>query len=47
MIQVAQHLEGLLQDAMGLAALDVHHETHAAGLVFEPWIVKTLLFRWP
>ncbi len=45
MIEVAQHLDGLLQDAMRLAALDVDDEAHAAGLVLEPRVVEPLLSR--
>ncbi len=44
-IEVAQHLDGLLQDAMRLAALDVDDEPHAAGLVLEPRVVEPLLSR--
>ena len=42
MIEVAQHLDGLLQDAVRLAALDVDDEADAAGLVLEPRIVEPL-----
>ena len=45
MIEIAQHLNGLLQDTMGLAALDVDDEAHAAGLVLEPRVVEPLLSR--
>ncbi len=42
-IEVAQHLDGLLEDAVRFAALDVDDEAHAAGLVLEPRVVETLL----
>ena len=42
-IEIAQHLDGLLQDAVGLAALHVHDEADTARLVFEPGIVQALL----
>jgi hypothetical protein len=42
--QRALHLEAL-QDLIGLAALHVHDESDAAGVVFEPRIVEALLGR--
>ena len=47
MVEVAQHLDGLLHDAVGFPALHVDDEADAAGLVLEPRIVKTLLSRLP
>ena len=44
-VQVQQHLQGLLNDGVGLPALDVDHEAHAAGLVLELRIVQALLGR--
>ena len=44
-IQVQQHLQRLLNDGMGLPALDIDHEPHAAGLVLELRVVKTLFGR--
>src|SRR5450759_2732350 len=44
-IEIAQHLDGLLQDAVGLAPLHVHDEADTTRLVFEPGIVQTLLLR--
>ncbi len=45
MIEVAQDLDGLLHNAVRLAALDVDHEADAAGLVLELRIVEPLLRR--
>jgi hypothetical protein len=45
-IQIQQHLQGLLDDGVGLFALDINDETYAAGFVFELRIVKPLLWRW-
>src|ERR1019366_3117910 len=47
MVEVAQHLDRLLQDAVGFPALHVDDEADAAGLVFEPRIIETLLSRLP
>ncbi len=44
-IEVHEDLQALLQDAVGLAALDVDDEADAAGVVLERRIVKTLLRR--
>ena len=44
-IEIAQHLDGLLQDAVGLAPLHVHDEADTTRLVFEPGVVQTLLLR--
>jgi len=44
-VQVQQHLQRLLNYGMGLPALDVDHETHSAGFMLEPRIVKTLFGR--
>jgi hypothetical protein len=45
MLEVAQHLERLLDDGMRLFALDVDHKAHTARFMLEAWIVKSL-FRW-
>ena len=45
MVQVQQHLQGLLDDGVGLPAFDVGHESHPAGLVLELRIVQALLGR--
>src|SRR5437899_8493513 len=45
MIQVLQHLQRLLDDRMGLPPLNVHHEPHAAGFMFELRVVKALRCR--
>jgi len=42
-VQVLQHLDRLLEDAVRFVALDVHHEADAAGVVLEPRVVQTLL----
>ena len=47
MVQVAQNLEGLLDDLVGLFSFDVHHETDATGVMFKPRIVQALLGRQP
>ena len=47
MIEVAQHLDRLLHDAMRLATLDVDNKAHAAGIVLEPGVVESLLARGP
>jgi len=47
MIEVAQDLDGLLQDPVGFAALHVHDETDAAGLVLVPGVVQALLAGLP
>jgi hypothetical protein len=38
-VQVAQDLNGLLQDPVGFAAFDVHDEANSAGFVLVPGIV--------
>jgi hypothetical protein len=43
MIQVDKHLQPLLHEVVGLASLDVDHETDATGVMLEPRIVKALL----
>ena len=43
MIQVLQDLDGIADDLVRLAALDIDDETNATGVMFELWIVKTLL----
>ena len=42
-IEVAQDFDGLLQDGIRLAPLDVDHEAETAGVLFELRIVETLL----
>ena len=44
-IEVAEHPEALLQNLMGFAALHIHDEADAAGVMFEPRVIKTLLGR--
>ena len=44
-VQVQQHLQGLLDDRVGLPALDVDDEPDAAGLVLELRVVKALFGR--
>ena len=43
MIEVAQDLEGLLDDLVGFVSFDVDHETDAAGFMFKPRIIEALL----
>ena len=45
MVEIAQDLDGLLQDLVGLAALHVDDEADAAGVVLELRIVETLFAR--
>ena len=47
MVQVAENLEGVLDDLMGLFSFDVHHEADATGFMFKPGIVQALLGRQP
>ena len=42
MLQVQQHLDRLLHDAVGLAAVGVHHEADPARVVLVAGIVQTL-----
>ena len=42
-VEVLQDLDGLLEDAVGLAPLDVDHEADAAGVVLELRVVEPLL----
>jgi hypothetical protein len=42
-VEVAEDLQRLLQDLVRLAALHVHHEADAAGVVLKPRIVEPLL----
>ena len=44
-IQVQQYLQRLLNDGMGLPALDVDHEAYAAGLMFKLRVVQALFGR--
>ena len=46
-VQVAQNLEGLLDDLMRLFAFDVYYEADATGFMFKPGIVQALLGRQP
>lgn len=43
MVQVAQHLDRLGQDLVGFTAFDVHHKTHAAGVVLTGRVIQALL----
>ena len=43
MVEVLQDLDGLPEDVVGLAALDIGHETEATGVVLELRVVQTLL----
>ena len=45
MVEVNEHAQTLLDDFVGLASLDINHETDATGVMLEPRIVKAL-FRW-
>ena len=47
MVQVAENLEGLLDDLMGLFSFDVHHEADATGCMLKPGIVEALFGRQP
>jgi hypothetical protein len=44
-IQVCEHLQGLLQDAVRFAAFDIDDETDAARIVLERRVVQALLRR--
>ena len=44
-IQVLEDLECTLHDFMGLVALDVRHETHAAGVVLVRTVVQTVFLQ--
>jgi len=44
-VQVLQDLQALAHDGVALLALDVGHETHAAGVVFLAGVVQTLLLK--
>jgi hypothetical protein len=41
-VEVLQDRQPLLDDRVALAALDVRHEAHAAGVVFVAGVVQTL-----
>ena len=45
MIEILQHGERLLDDFMGLDALDIDNESDAASIVLETRIVQSLLLR--
>ena len=47
MVQIQEHLEGLLDDGVGLPAFDVDDKSHAAGIVLEPRVVQALFPRQP
>jgi hypothetical protein len=47
MVQIQEHLKRLLDDGVGLPALDVDDKSHAARFVLELRIVQTLLPRQP
>jgi hypothetical protein len=44
-VEVAQHLERVRHDLVGLATVHIDHEAHAARLVLEPRIVEALFGR--
>jgi hypothetical protein len=43
MVKIAQDLESLFQNAVGLAAMHVDDETNAACIVFKSGVVESLL----
>ena len=43
MVEIHQNLDGVLDDLVGLPALDIDQKADATGVVLEPRIVKTLL----
>ena len=45
MVEVAQDLQRVGENAVGFAALDVDDETDAAGIVLKPGIIQALLGR--
>ena len=45
MIQVQQHLDGLADNIVGLASLDIDDKTDAATIVFELRVVQALFTR--
>ena len=38
-LHVLQHLQGLVHQLVALAAVDVHHHSHAAGVVLILWLI--------
>ncbi len=46
-LEVDEHLEGLLYDGVGLPPRDVHHEPEATGVVLAGWVVESLLLGQP
>ena len=44
MREVDQDLDALLHDLVRLAAVQIHHETHAAGVVFVTRMIQSLRF---
>jgi hypothetical protein len=45
--QVDEDIQRLVDDIVGFLALEVHHATHAAGVVFKTRIVQPLRLRQP
>src|ERR1019366_9629173 len=43
MIEIGQDLQRLLQDRVGLASMQIHHEADAACIMLKPRIVEPLL----
>jgi hypothetical protein len=43
MIEIQQKLQGLANDRVRFFSLDIDHKPDAAGVVFELWIVQSLL----
>jgi len=43
MVEIYQDLDTLFDQVMGFLALDVHHESDAAGVVLVPGVVQALL----
>jgi len=43
MIQIQQELQGLADNGVGLFTFDVDHKPDAAAVMFELWIVQSLL----
>jgi hypothetical protein len=44
-LEVAQHLERLLDDGVRFFALDVDHKAHPARIMLEAWVIKSLFRR--
>jgi hypothetical protein len=45
MVEIDQDAQALMDDVVGLPALDIGHETDAARIVFVAWVVKSLFLR--